>query len=240
MDKYPSTQFNLSSFQEMPSAVTLRIREYLRKRGHMWCMTVINSCRGKGLPEEEVRRYTRSIIKGLIHIHKNQYIHCDLKPANILLLPRNSRFEAKIGDLGLARRMSKTKQGYCLGGTLMCMAPEMLIDNVQESPSDIWALGCVVLEMLTGNRPWWDGIGKYIIEKDGMPMIPKGLSEEARGFLRSCFVRKPEFRFTAEMLMFVPFVAAVAAEEEEDLVTAPIFVEKRRSSKRQRTPIQAV
>ena len=117
---------------------------------------------------------------------------------------------------------------------------------MQESPSDIWALGCVVLEMLTGNCPWpatdRDGIGKYIIEKDGMPMISEGLSEEARGFLKSCFVRKPEFRFTAEMLMFVPFVAAVAAEEEEeeDLVTAPIFVEKRRSSKRQRTPIQAL
>lgn len=205
---------------------------------------------GKGLAEIEVKSYTRSIIKGLIHIHKNNYVHCDLKPANILLVRRNdSRFIAKIGDLGLARRTSRRTQqaGYyhcTLGGTLSYMAPETLIHNVQESPSDVWALGCLVLEMLTGNRPWTAGdkreIVKEINEMYIMPKIPEGvsISIEARDFLKSCFVKNPKFRFTAEMLMYMPFVAAASAEEEENFITA--IVEKR-SCKRQRIiPIQAV
>ncbi|XP_022991785.1 mitogen-activated protein kinase kinase kinase 17-like, partial [Cucurbita maxima] len=181
----------------------------------------INNTCGKGLAENEVGRYTKTIIKGLIHIHKRGYVHCDLKPANILLLPTNTakggRLVAKICDLGLARRTRETRHDNCFGGTLSYMAPETLIHRVQESPSDIWALGCLVLEMLTGKCPWAAtdkaGIVKSITENDGMPEIPEGVSKEASGFLKNCFVRNPEYRFTAEMLMTVPFVAA--AEEEE-------------------------
>lgn len=206
------------------------------------------------MEEKEVWSYTRSIIKGLIHIHKNQYVHCDLKPENILLVPRNSangrRCVAKIGDLGLAKRTSKTKKDRYLRGTVPYMAPETLLYSVQESPSDIWALGCVVLEMLTGNRPWSGGGGgddteeitRRFGEKYEIPIIPEGavLSAEARAFLKVCFVRKPEYRFTAEMLMLLPFLAEDEEEEEESVVGAPRFVEKARRSKRQRIPIQAV
>ena len=186
-------------------------------------------------------------------MHRSQYVHCDLKPANILLLPKNNttkdrQFIAKIADLGLARRTSKTKASYCLGGTFSYMAPETLIDGVQESASDIWALGCVVLEMLTGNRAWAAtakvGIVKEMTENFiGMPKIPEGLSPEATGFLKNCLVRKPEFRFTAEMLMNVPFVAAGEDHEQDSTtVKAPTFVTKwPRQFKRQRTiPIKAV
>ncbi|CAK9310332.1 unnamed protein product [Citrullus colocynthis] len=209
----------------------------------------INNTGGKGLAENEVRSYTKSIIKGLIHIHQNQYVHCDLKPENILLVPINTtkgrRFIAKIADLGLARRISKTKPSHCLRGTLSYMAPESLIHGVQESPSDIWALGCLVLEMLTGTRPWTAvdkaGIAKQIMEENGMPKIPEGLSAEASGFLKNCLVRKSKFRFTAEMLMTVPFMTA-AEEQDQDFVRAPSFVTKRpRQFKRQGTiPIKAV
>lgn len=126
------------------------------------------------------------------------------------------------------------------------MAPESLIHGVQESPSDIWALGCLVLEMLTGTRPWTAvdkaGIAKQITEENGMPKIPEGLSAEASGFLKNCLVRKPKFRFTAEMLMTVPFVAAAEEEQDQDFVRAPSFVTKRpRQFKRQRIiPFKAV
>ncbi|XP_008461430.2 mitogen-activated protein kinase kinase kinase 20-like [Cucumis melo] len=213
----------------------------------------IKNTGGKGLEENVVRNYTKSIIKGLIHIHRSQYVHCDLKPANILLLPKNNttkdrQFIAKIADLGLARRTSKTKASYCLGGTFSYMAPETLIDGVQESTSDIWALGCVVLEMLTGNRAWAAtdkvGIVQEMTENFlGMPKIPEGLSAEATGFLKNCLVRKPEFRFTAEMLINVPFVAAAEDQEQDfNTVKAPTFVTKwPRQFKRQRIiPIKAV
>ncbi|KAG6390683.1 hypothetical protein SASPL_148422 [Salvia splendens] len=64
---------------------------------------------------------------------------------------------AKIGDLGLARRVSiskKRKLGVCCWeGTLMYLSPEAVTDHVQEAPSDVWAVGCIVHEMLTGKSP---------------------------------------------------------------------------------------
>ena len=62
-----------------------------------------------------------------------------------------AHFAAKIADLGLAKRSwQRKKMRMDLRGTALYMAPECLIGCVQEPPSDIWALGCVVCEMLTG------------------------------------------------------------------------------------------
>uniref|UniRef100_A0A2N9I4C2 Protein kinase domain-containing protein n=1 Tax=Fagus sylvatica TaxID=28930 RepID=A0A2N9I4C2_FAGSY len=139
------------------------------------------------LPESDVKRYTKSILRGLTHIHNCGYVHCDLKPENVLLVP-NSRgnFVAKIGDLGLAKRSGLRKKRLdlrdYLRGTALYMAPETVIENVQDPPSDIWALGCVVCEMLTGKSPW-DSVEELHTED--------------------------LLQFTAEMLMVHPFLADV-------------------------------
>jgi serine/threonine protein kinase len=172
------------------------------------------------LPESDVKRYTKSILRGLTHIHNCGYVHCDLKPENVLLVP-NSRgnFVAKIGDLGLAKRSGLRKKMRLdlrdyLRGTALYMAPETVIENVQDPPSDIWALGCVVCEMLTGKSPW-DSVEELHTKdllhliKHELPKIPTGISTQARDFLKACLVRKPMFRFTAEMLMVHPFLADV-------------------------------
>lgn len=94
------------------------------------------------------------------------------------------------------------------------MSPESVSDNEFESPCDIWAVGCAVVEMLTG-KPAWNcrpesnvyslllkiGIGEEL------PEIPKDLSEEGKDFLRKCLVKDPSKRWTADMLLKHPFVA---------------------------------
>ncbi|CAI9766174.1 unnamed protein product [Fraxinus pennsylvanica] len=185
---------------------------------------------GKGLSESEVRVYARSILQGLNHIHGIGYVHCDLKPDNILLVhsgrrTRVSEFRAKIGDFGLAKRAQgnkKRKLEPYWRGTPRYLAPEAVVDNVQEFPSDIWAFGCIVLEMLTGKPPW-DGEKESNAEdilckiKDGheLPKIPSEISKEARNFLKGCFVRKPMFRLTAEMLLNHPFLEGLDEDEDE-------------------------
>ena len=65
-----------------------------------------------------------------------------------------THFVAKIADLGLAKRSwQRKKMRMDLRGTALYMAPECLIECVQEPPFDIWALGCVVCEMLTEKSP---------------------------------------------------------------------------------------
>ncbi|KAL9156527.1 hypothetical protein ABFS82_09G082900 [Erythranthe guttata] len=170
---------------------------------------------GGGLAECEARVYTRSILRGLNHIHGNGYVHCDLKPENILLVPNSGAgIRAKIGDFGLAKRERNSKKSKILEpywrGTPMYLSPEAVVDKVQESPSDIWALGCIVLYMLTGNLPWEGKKSEEIIRKIGtrgrLPKIPNELSKEAKDFLKGCFVRRSVFRHTSEMLLHHPFV----------------------------------
>ncbi|KAJ4720286.1 putative Mitogen-activated protein kinase kinase kinase [Melia azedarach] len=184
---------------------------------------IIDESKGCGLPEIAVRHYTRCILEGISHIHECGYVHCDLKPDNILLLPtEGGKFVVKIADLGLAKRSRQSKKqrvDCCMRGTPLYLAPETVVEHLQESPSDIWALGCVVLEMLTGRQAWdlnpncsTQQLYVKIGSEKSIPEIPAWISEEGKDFLRKCFVRKPMFRFTAEMLLDNPFVHGVNEE----------------------------
>ncbi|KAL6546869.1 hypothetical protein OROMI_022590 [Orobanche minor] len=187
---------------------------------------------GNGLPEHEVRMHTRSILRGLNHIHGTGYVHCDLKPENILLVPDifADKYRAKIGDFGSAKREMKRintkkrkimEQYCCWRGTPMYLSPEAVTDSVQEAPCDVWAVGCIVLEMITGKAPW-EGKKEDILQKIGsgkeLPKIPNEIiSVEARDFLKHCFVRKSMFRFTCGMLLNHPFVQGLEDDVDEEL-----------------------
>ena len=188
---------------------------------------LIHNSGGCGLPESDVKRYTKCILKGLNHIHGCGYVHCDIKPENVLLVNVSAsttdaaHFVAKIADLGLAKRSwQRKKMRMDLRGTALYMAPECLIECVQEPPSDIWALGCVVCEMLTGKSPWDRGkefnkrdLFNLIADERELPEIPTGVSSQAKDFLKACLVKKYMYRFTAEMLMDHPFLDGLADEE---------------------------
>ncbi|XP_065868409.1 mitogen-activated protein kinase kinase kinase 20-like [Euphorbia lathyris] len=188
------------------------LADLIKKSGH------------SGLPESDVRRYTRCILKGIDYIHSHGYVHCDLKPDNVLLVSaRNGdSFVPKIGDFGLAKKFVKCKKMKFdpdFGGTALYMAPETVTDHIQQPPCDIWALGCIVFEMLTGNKVWDSNsdlttheILKKISDRYELPKIPPHISKDGKDFLKCCLVRKPMFRFTAEMLLIRPFVSGGLVE----------------------------
>lgn len=173
---------------------------------------------GSWLPEVQVRLFTESILRGVEHIHKAGFIHCDLKPENVLLVSQETGGLApKIADFGLAKRAAVNGGNNCpVRGTLMYLSPEAVAYGVQGQPADIWAVGCVVLCMLTGKLPWESkkqagGSGgrrelKLRIVGE-VPAIPSGVSRMARDFLSQCFVRNPAERPTAEALLRHPFVS---------------------------------
>ncbi|GER44064.1 mitogen-activated protein kinase kinase kinase [Striga asiatica] len=191
----------------------------------------INNSGGRGLPIIEVKMYTRSLLRGLYHIHGSGYVHCDLKPSNILLVPRNRKirttgtvFTAKIGDFGLAKRAKRSnckkrkfgEEACRWRGTPMYLSPEAVTGDEQEAVSDIWALGCVVLQMLTGKAPWEGRSKEEILEKLGsgleIPKVPNEVPKDARHFLRCCFERKPLYRLTAELLLEHPFLDGLGSD----------------------------
>ncbi|GMN40763.1 hypothetical protein TIFTF001_009989 [Ficus carica] len=167
--------------------------------------------KGLGVPmESTVRRHTRSILKGLKRIHEEGFVHCDLKLENILLVRQGNEYVAKIADLGLTKRVGKS----FVGGTRSYWSPEIVSDKIQEQPSDIWALGCIVLKMLTGKLRWdhdVTGLGY----RQARALL-NGLSTQAKDFLTECFLRDPRDRPTADMLLKHPFVCELIHENKED------------------------
>ncbi|VVB09951.1 unnamed protein product [Arabis nemorensis] len=169
----------------------------------------------KSLPEFEVRRFTRSIVKGLRHIHSHGFSHCDLKLENVLVFGDGN---VKISDFGLAKRRRRSEISETrveIRGTPLYMAPESVNHGEFESPADIWGLGCSVVEMSSGKTAWCleDGIENVmslmvrIGSGDEVPEIPVGLSEEGKDFVKKCFVKNPSERWTAQMLLDHPFLA---------------------------------
>jgi TolB-like protein len=104
------------------------------------------------LPLEDALEITRQIAQGLGCAHAAGIVHRDLKPGNVMLLPDGT---VKILDFGLAkaRDQSVSETGARLG-TVAYMAPEQIRGEPVDGRTDLWALGVVLYEMLTGRKPF--------------------------------------------------------------------------------------
>ncbi|XP_069140240.1 mitogen-activated protein kinase kinase kinase 4-like isoform X2 [Argopecten irradians] len=164
-----------------------------------------------GLPESLIRIYTKEILLAVNHLHDNNIVHRDIKGANIFLTSSGC---LKLGDFGCSAKLKShtTMPGEFnnLVGTTAYMSPEVITKVGHGRAADIWSLGCVVIEIFTGKRPWHEFDNNFqIMFKVGMggtPAIPEKLSEEGKEFLSFCFVQDPTERATAGFLVDHAFV----------------------------------
>jgi serine/threonine-protein kinase len=106
---------------------------------------------GEPLPVEEAVRITRAVLDALAFAHEKRIVHRDVKPANILIGDDGT---VKLTDFGLAEALG-TGSVAGGGGTYPYMAPEDFAeDAASDYRSDLWAVGVVLYEMLTGRRPF--------------------------------------------------------------------------------------
>ncbi|WP_182049066.1 Stk1 family PASTA domain-containing Ser/Thr kinase [Changpingibacter yushuensis] len=105
---------------------------------------------------------TEQILKALAEAHRMGLVHRDIKPENVMLtspLPPVSVFErpeihAKVADFGLVRIVSSTSHSSAVMGTVAYMAPEVASSGVVEAPADIYGVGIMLYEFLTGRVPF--------------------------------------------------------------------------------------
>ena len=115
------------------------------------------------LPLQEACRVTLAILRGLAALHRSGIIHRDLKPANVMLLDEEAG-EVKILDFGLARAKdvdpeTKITSSRMVIGTPLYMSPEQMMGWELDERSDLYAVGVIVHELVTGKRPRRDGKG---------------------------------------------------------------------------------
>jgi tRNA A-37 threonylcarbamoyl transferase component Bud32 len=145
------------------------------------------------LTEAETCRLAIEICKGLQHAHDRKIYHRDLKPANILIGKDGT---VKIADFGIARacRDSMTRlTSQADSGTLLYMAPEQL-DGETSAATDVYSLGVVLYEMLSGNPPFHTGFIPDQIRRILPKLIP-GVSEAMNRIVLKCLEKNPADRF---------------------------------------------
>ncbi|CAH8265636.1 unnamed protein product [Arabidopsis lyrata] len=180
--------------------------------------TFMERSEDKKLPDPLIREFTRMILEGLATIHGQGYVHCDLKPGNILVFPKcvykkgawRSSYELKISDFGLTKRDGDNKWWHPhrpFVGTAIYMSPGSVSHGETGRGLDLWSLGCVVLEMYTGKKPWWhnnydlEGLKKWYA-----PLIPSDLPCDAKHFIMACFTLNTDERKDALTLLEYSFL----------------------------------
>ena len=150
----------------------------------------------KPFPENVLKKYTYQILKGLEYLHIHNVIHRDIKGGNILV-DRNGI--CKLSDFGGSKVITdeiEYHQKNSLKGTPHWMAPEIIKSMEYTRFSDIWALGCTMIEMLTGNPPFSQfknpmSVFDHTTEKD--EFIHKTTTEEIENSFDGIYISKEVF-----------------------------------------------
>ncbi|MET0725637.1 MAG: Stk1 family PASTA domain-containing Ser/Thr kinase [Leifsonia sp.] len=125
---------------------------------------------GRLTPEQTIDIMS-AVLSGLAAAHKAGIVHRDMKPENVLLADDG---RIKLGDFGLARAASaNTATGQALLGTIAYLSPELVTRGVADARSDIYALGIMMYEMLTGEQPFVGEAPMQIAYQHANEQVPR-------------------------------------------------------------------
>ncbi|XP_028573878.1 cyclin-dependent kinase-like 3 isoform X2 [Podarcis muralis] len=139
-----------------------------------------------GLDNRRLKRYLYQILRAIDYLHSNNVIHRDIKPENILVSQTGI---TKLCDFGFARTLAAPGDIYTdYVATRWYRAPELVLkDTTYGKPVDIWALGCMIIEMATGNP--------YLPSSSDLDLLHKIVTKVGNltPHLQNIFIRSPVF-----------------------------------------------
>lgn len=158
--------------------------------------------------EDCSRHYTAEIVKALEYLHGVGIVHRDLKPENILL---NSEMHIQITDFGSAKifkndtenasgENNESRRKNSFVGTAQYVSPEVLTSKTASKSSDLWALGCILFQFLSGECPFRGGHEYQIFQKITKLEyeFPEGFNPIARDLVEKLLVLEPDRRLGSD------------------------------------------
>lgn len=190
-----------------------------------------------GMPVEETLRWLSGIVAGLSFLHDRGIVHRDLKPANVF----SDQDMVKVGDVGLSKYISESRRSAQTQsvGTVYYMAPEVCHGRYGREV-DVYALGIMLVEMLTGQVPF-DGETTAEILMKHMTAEPDltGVPDKVRPVIEAALVKDPEERITDVEELERQFRAAIDGVSAEEFSAASKAAAEKATAAKAREPRQA-
>jgi serine/threonine protein kinase len=184
---------------------------------------------GQPMPWHEAARLLAPIARALEYAHQQGMIHRDVKPSNILITQSG---EPMLSDFGVAK-LFDSEQTMDLTGTSMgvgtpeYMAPEQATSKAIDARADIYALGVVFFELVTGRKPYEADTPLAVLVKQASESLPRpsdlvsGLPAQVEGILLKALAKKPDDRYE-DMGKFASALEGLAASSVPAAKSVPI------------------
>uniref|UniRef100_UPI0037E72E42 serine/threonine-protein kinase ULK1a n=1 Tax=Semicossyphus pulcher TaxID=241346 RepID=UPI0037E72E42 len=208
----------LLDYQEMGGCVYLvmeycnggDLAEYLHSKGT--------------LSEDTIRVFLQQIAQAMKVLQGKGILHRDLKPQNILLCHPEGRRSSptntciKIADFGFARHLQTNTMAATLCGSPMYMAPEVIMSQTYDAKADLWSIGTIVYQCLTGKAPFHASTPQelrlyYESNRTLLPSIPKETSRNLRQLLLGLLQRNHKERIGFDEFFHHPFLDSSSAKK---------------------------
>uniref|UniRef100_A0AAQ4RZK7 non-specific serine/threonine protein kinase n=1 Tax=Gasterosteus aculeatus aculeatus TaxID=481459 RepID=A0AAQ4RZK7_GASAC len=209
----------LLDYQEMGGCVYLvmeycnggDLAEYLHSKGT--------------LREDTIRVFLQQIGQAMKVLQSKDILHRDLKPQNILLCHPEGRRSSpintsiKIADFGFARHLQTNTMAATLCGSPMYMAPEVIMSQNYDAKADLWSIGTIVYQCLTGKAPFHASTPQelrlfYESNRTLLPNIPKETSPNLRHLVLGLLQRNHKERFGFDEFFHHPFLEASSSSKK--------------------------
>lgn len=164
------------------------LKKYIQKRGH--------------LNEDEIRKILHQVVTAICYLYKNKFMHRDLKPDNFLL----SNDCIKLADFGLARQFQTEDLASTQCGTPLYMAPEIFDGKPYDIKADLWSIGCILYEMVTGKLPFTASNREELIWKINEKYTKPNCSYYLNDLLEKLLAPNPVARISLLDLLSHPFL----------------------------------
>ena len=201
---------------------------------------ILELCKGKNIFDilvdnkhlnEKLTKYIiTNITKGLNYLHKNNFVHRDLKPDNLMFYDNDNdlfKNKVKIIDFGLAGQFDSNKNELCKTpcGTAHYAAPEVLEGDPHDSQADLWSLGAIMYTLLSGFPPFYDEQnnmknihhlikkGKYSFSAE----IWNDISNEAKDLIEKLLVKDVKVRLNCDKVLQHPWIKGITLDEQKEI-----------------------
>ncbi|SJM88277.1 related to serine/threonine-protein kinase STE7 [Zygosaccharomyces bailii] len=171
-----------------------------------------------------ISKISHGVLSGLLYLYERyKIIHRDIKPSNVLI---NSRGQVKICDFGVSKKLINSIADTFVG-TSTYMSPERIQGNVYSTKGDVWSLGLVIIELVTGEFPLGghndtpDGILDLLqrIVNEPPPKLPQGqgydFPREMVDFVNRCCVKEESQRSSIQELLCHDFIDMYKYKDKE-------------------------